>query len=132
MEEKKMKIRNQSLNDEDKKKIILSAIKLVNENAGNFTDDDRRGISKSALRNLLNAADGLPEEFIVFSHYLVGKNDRNETLKNFIEKCNKEISRLAKELKMEDQKGLIVKEFMTAVVMGSRYCASFNKPIPIQ
>lgn len=126
-----MSIKMQSLNDEDKRKIIVAAIKLVNENFRNFTEDDRRGISKSALRNLLSAADGLPEEFVVFSHYLAAKNERNDALKNFIEKVNKEINRLAKDLKREDQKGLIVKEFMTAVVMGSRYCASSNNQIPI-
>jgi hypothetical protein len=120
---------SKSLNDEEKRKIINAAIKLVNENAGNFLENDREGITKSSLRNLLSAADGLPEEFIVFSHYLAGKNDRNENLKNFIEKTNKIINDLAKQLKRDNQKGLIIKEFMTAIVMASRYCAAFNKKI---
>lgn len=128
-----MSSQSKYISDENKRKIITAAVKLVNENAGNFVnkEDDKTKISKSSLRNLLSAADGLPEEFIVFSHYLAGKNNENKNLKKFIQSINEKINTLTKELKLDAQKGLVIKEFMAAIVMASRYCAASNQKIII-
>jgi hypothetical protein len=129
MEEKTMSINVQPISDENKKEIITAAVQLVNENKDNFGNDDRKQISKSSMRNLLNVTDGIPEEFTIFSYYLAGKNDRNKALIKFIEDINRDINSLTKKLKLEMSKSLVMREYMTAVVMASRYSEALKREI---
>lgn len=126
MEEKTMSINVQPISDENKRRIIITAVELVKRNHRNFGNNSKKEISKSNVRNLMNATDKIPVEFTLFSYYLAAKNRNNRNLVNFIKDINNDINELTDTLELTMYKSLVIKEYMGAVVQASTYSEAFR------
>ena len=125
--------RNFELTPSQKEKLAKEAINIINR----YEFEENKKITTTALRNLLNFATQpniTPNVFILYLKYQIGRA-RERDIEDFVSDFEKISKRLYKEfnaMNSEEAKMIIIREFLTYIVMGATYRKSTSNKNSIE